>query len=248
MRGIIFFIFLTAINVLTQGQTNELNKNSDTQTRQELFQLRRTFFDAQKQGNRSVLEQLIADSFYFVHSTGVLQKRKEFIDRTVTQASRSPEIEFLDEQLFIYDNHTAIWLSRSASHGSEGSEINFRATEVLVRKGKQWQWISVHSTKLSTRSKPVHISVDTLKAYVGKYQINTDRILSVSEDNGILIGQAVGIRQRELIPKSATEFVWYSQDSNVDMRILFIRDETGEVTHAVLRSDGVEVWRAERLK
>ncbi len=245
----IFFIIvsLTAFNTITKGQAGNPDNGYDTAIRRELIQLRQTFFDAQKQGNRFLLEQLLADSFYFVHSTGVLTKRKEFIERTVEQAGRQRELEVLDQQLFIYGDNTAVWLTRSVGRSSDGTETNFRATDVLVKIGKQWQWVAVNSTKLSTRPKPAPVAADLLKSYVGKYQINDDKIFIVSEENGILIGQSIGVRQKELIPRSATEFVWFSPDSNADMRISFLKDETGHVTHAVLQSEGKEVWRAKKL-
>lgn len=115
-----------------------------------------------------------------------------------------------------------------------------------MKKGKQWQWVSVHSTKLLTRPQPVLISADTLRSYVGQYQIDATRNLTVTQENGLLIGQAAGIRQRELISKSVTEFIWFSPDSNVDMQVSFIRDHDG-IRYAVLHSEGKEVWRAKKI-
>ncbi len=240
---------IISVSFIVYGQTNEANPKVEPKTEQELKALRREFFEAQKLGNRSVLERLIADGFTFVHSTGVVENRKEYIDRTVAQASRSPEIEFLDEQLRVYENDVAVWVSRAVVRPKgENSENNFRSTDVVVKTGKQWQWISVHSTKLLTRPPAAIVAPETLKSYVGQYQINADRILTVTEEGGHLKGKAAGIRQSDLIPKSETEFVWFSPDSNVDMRIIFTKDESGRVTEALLRNEGKDAWRAKRLK
>ncbi len=249
MKRVIYcLLFLTVIHNLVIGQKSDLLISSEGTDRNELIQLRRTFFDAQKHGDRSTLEKLIADSFYFVHSTGVLTKKKEFIDRTVTQAGLQPLIEFLDEELFIYGDHTAVWLTRSVSRNSDGIETNFRATDVLVKKDNRWQWVSVHSTKLSTRPKPVSVSADTLKGYIGQYQINENKIFIVSEEKGNLIGHLAGLRQKELIPKTANEFVWFSPETNVELRISFLRNEKGQITYAVLYNESLEVWRAKKVK
>jgi hypothetical protein len=231
------------------GQMNEGNPKVEPKTEQELKALRREFFEAQKRGDRSALERLIADGFTFVHSTGVIENRKAYIDRTVAQASRSPEIEFLDEQLRVYENGVAVWVSRAAVRAKgDSSESNFRSTDVVVKIGKQWQWISVHSTRLPTRPTAAVVALETLRSYAGQYQISADRILTVTEEGGNLRGKVAGVRQSDLIPKSETEFVWFSPDSNVDMRIIFTIDESGRVADALLRSDGKEVWRAKKLK
>ena len=240
---------IISLSFIVYGQTNERSPKVEPKTERELKALRREFFEAQKQGDRSALERLIADGFTFVHSTGVIENRKQYIDRTIAQAARSPEIEFLDEQLRVYENGVAVWVSRAVVRPKgESSEINLRSTDVVVKTGRQWQWISVHSTKLPTRPTAAVVASDTLKSYVGQYQISVDRILTVTEEGGNLKGKAAGIRQSDLIPKSETEFVWFSPDSNVDMRIVFIKDQQGRVTDALLRSDGKEAWRAKKLK
>ena len=65
------------------------------------------------------------------------------------------------------------------------------------------------------------MSNNFLKSFIGEYQINTNRTLTIKEDTSGLIGQLAGVRQQELIPVSNTEFVWFSPESNVDMRISF---------------------------
>lgn len=249
MKLITLAASIISFSFFVYGQTNQGNLKIEPKTEQELKALRREFFQAQQRGDRPALERLIADGFTFVHSTGVVENRKQYIDRTVAQAARSPEIEFLEEQLRVYENGVAVWIARSVTRGGgDGSENNFRSTEVLVKTGKQWQWISVHSTKLPTRPAPAVVAPETLRSYVGQYQISADRVLTVTEEDGKLKGKAAGVRQIDLIPKSETEFVWFSPDSNVDMRIVFIRDEQGRVTDALLRNDGKDVWRAKKLK
>jgi hypothetical protein len=71
----------------------------DSNTEKELRALRQKFFDGLKRGDRVLLEELLADGFVFVHSTGVKEKRAEFIARTVkgAQASGRGDVEFLDD-------------------------------------------------------------------------------------------------------------------------------------------------------
>lgn len=49
--------------------------------------------------------------------------------------------------------------------------------------------------------------------------------------------------------KSETEFMRFSEDNDYgNSEIAFVKDETGQVSHAVYRSDNKEVWRAKRIK
>lgn len=247
MKRLFILALLSSVYpTLIFSQPSQSMLNEQDKVRLELINLRRTFFDAQKQGNRQLLENLLADSFYFVHSTGVLTNKKEFIDRTVAQAGKGPEIEFLSDQLFLYNN-SAVWLTRSVSRAPNGTESNFRATDVLVKGDKGWQWVSVHSTKLATRPKAFAISPDSLKTYVGKYQITADRNLVVTLEGNSLTGLAPGLRQRDLIPVSANEFVWFSDESNADMRISFKINDRDHIAYAILQSEGIEVWRAKKV-
>src|SRR5215831_4775511 len=132
----VLFLIVSSSTVFTFGQTNKHKTTDHATVRQALFKLRQTFFEAQRQGDRQELESLLSDSFYFVHSTGVLTSKKEFIDRTVSQAGKGPEVEFLDDQLFLFNNNTAVWLTRSVSRNPNGTELNFRATDVLVKGEK----------------------------------------------------------------------------------------------------------------
>ncbi len=242
---------IVAASAIAHGQTNDQALKPEANIEWELRTLRREFFDAQRRGNRAALERLIADGFTFVHSTGVVEARQEYIDRTaaVANASRQAEIEFLDERVRVYEGRTAVWTTRSVSRIKGGSiETNFRGTDVLVKIRGRWQWISVHSTKLPTRPKGVVVAHSVYKSYVGQYEIGAGRALTVTEAGGTLRGLAAGIRQSELIPKSETQFIWFSPDSNVDSQITFVKDGGGRVTHAAFRREGEEVWRAKKIK
>ena len=247
MRKICSTIFLLTAVITLYGQNGQSAGSNKEISKQELWQLRQAFFDAQTQGNRLVLEKLLADSFYFVHSTGVVEKKTSFIDRTVAQTNIRSEIKFLEDQLYVYNNTTVVWFTRSVRRNPDGTEISFRATDVLVKNDTQWQWVSVHSTRLASRPKPYTMALEVLKSFIGEYEINTNRTLTIKEDTSGLIGQLAGVRQQELIPVSNTEFVWFSPESNVDMRISFAYDSTGKITHAILHSEGKEIWRAKKM-
>jgi hypothetical protein len=96
-------------------------------------------------GDRAKLEHLLDESFVFVHSTGKLESRSEFIDRIV-QASVSqkvPMIDFIDSDIRLYGN-TAVWVTHSVRRGTP---MSFVGTDVLIRTETGWKWVSVQSTR-----------------------------------------------------------------------------------------------------
>lgn len=250
-RTILLALLLLIASAHVYGQSTAQSSKPDAYTERELRALRRDLMEALRLGDRAVLERILADGFTFVHSTGALEARKEFINRAVANArtSPAPEGEFTDERVSVYEGRTVIWATRSVGRNrSSGAENIFRATDVLVKVGGRWQWASVHCTSLPSRPKAVAIGRSIYVAYLGQYEIAPGRVLTVAEDGGVLKGAMPGFRPAELIPKSEAEFVWFNPDSNVRAQVVFIRDEGGRVTHAALRRDGEEVWRAKKVK
>jgi hypothetical protein len=60
--------------------------------------------------------------------------------------------------------------------------------------------------KKETKENKTSVNIDTLKAYVGEYELQPSFILTITEENGKLYGQATGQPKVELKPISSTEF------------------------------------------
>jgi Domain of unknown function (DUF4440) len=123
----------------------------DAATENELRALRQKLFDGLTRGDKAQLEELLADGFVFIHSTGVMERRADFITRSVAaaQANAPNDVEFLEDDIRVYNGNTVVWVTRSRRRGPPSApELNFRGTDVLVKTGSRWQWVSVHSTRL----------------------------------------------------------------------------------------------------
>ncbi|MDB5068986.1 MAG: hypothetical protein JWM87_97 [Candidatus Eremiobacteraeota bacterium] len=132
---------------------DEVVLKPDAQTVQELHALRGDLMEALRTGDRSALERILADGFVFVHSTGTMETRKQYIDRVVASVATAGRmnLEFIDEDIRVYDGRTVVWITRSVRRDAVGSsELHFRGTDVLVRIGGHWRWASVHSTRVAT--------------------------------------------------------------------------------------------------
>lgn len=251
MRAALLLAALLAAPAPSSAQAPDRALAPDARTEQELRTLRRELSEALARADRAGLERILADGFMFVHSTGVVETRGEYIDRAAAAGGTAPrpEFEFTDERIRVYAGATAVWTARSTRRGAPaGPEISLRSTDVLVKSDGRWRWASVHSTRLPTRPTPAAVDPAVLQGHVGEYEIATGRTLAVVREGGVLRGRASGIRQSELIPRSETEFVWFSPESNAEMVIVFARDESGRTTHAVLRREGAEAWRARKIR
>lgn len=85
--------------------------------------------------------------------------------------------------------------------------------------------------------KPViEIKVDpkVLDAYVGKYQLAPNFVLTISREGDQLMAQATGQPQLTLFAESETTFF----PKVVDLKITFVKDDTGKVTHLILHQGG----------
>ncbi len=83
----------------------------------------------------------------------------------------------------------------------------------------------------------------TLDAYVGRYQLDANTILTITRKGaGLVVGRGL-FSKREIYPENETTF--FSQESSA--RTTFVRDEQGEVIEMVMEQGGQPV-RARRLK
>ncbi|MBM3238951.1 DUF3471 domain-containing protein [Candidatus Poribacteria bacterium] len=80
-------------------------------------------------------------------------------------------------------------------------------------------------------------------AYVGRYGYPQGAILMVTKEGDRLFAQLTGQPKFEIFPRSETEFFW----KVVDAQITFVKNENGEVTHAIHRQGGQE-FEAPKLK
>jgi hypothetical protein len=87
----------------------------------------------------------------------------------------------------------------------------------------------------------VDVPAEVLQSYVGTYAWR-DRGLTVSLDNGHLVGQAPGQANAPLFAESQTKFFFRTADVEVE----FTKNAAGRVTRAVIYQDG-EVIKAGRM-
>ncbi|HEV2764552.1 MAG TPA: serine hydrolase [Pyrinomonadaceae bacterium] len=115
----------------------------------------------------------------------------------------------------------------------ESAEANYRKAFELNPKGSK----SAMLKRLETK-----VGEDFLKAYEGEYEAPFG-VLRVWREGTRLFGEAEGTPKEELLPESETQF--YAVGPN--MTVVFVKSETGAVTHLLLRGRGEEM-RAKKIK
>jgi len=86
------------------------------------------------------------------------------------------------------------------------------------------------------------VSSNKYDDYVGRYDYG-GAVMKIRRDGDRLLAQLVGQPEFEIFPKSENEFFW----KVVDAQVTFVRNEKGEVTHALHHQSGQEI-KAPKLK
>jgi CubicO group peptidase (beta-lactamase class C family) len=79
-------------------------------------------------------------------------------------------------------------------------------------------------------------------AYVGRYELAPDRIMTVTREGDHLMAQPTGQPKLEIFPESETDFFL----KIADIGLTFVKDEQGKVTHMVVHQGGRDT-RGKRL-
>lgn len=225
----------------------------DPKAVQEIEAIERQVTDALARRDRVALEGLLAEGFTFIHASGQLDSRKQYLDLAASGAltRQQVEVERNNEPVRIYDGNTAIRISRPLFRfRQENRESRLRNTVVYVKLAGRWQLATSQSTRLPDRPKAIQIDKRIYSSLVGTYEINPTRSLTIRQAGDTLLGEVPLRPPFELIPKSNTEFARYSEEGGYDGNddLVFTKDATGAVTHAALRFEGQELWRARKVK
>lgn len=254
MKKIIVGVSLLILaSALAPVPTNGQSPAKDAKIEQEVRAANQELKEASRRKDRAAFERLIADDFTFIHSNGATDTKKTYIDKatagafSIQQAGAGVEVQ--DEQLRLYEGSTAVWITRGTLvNKSQNTEMSLRSVAVYVRIDGRWQWVFGQSSPLPARPKAAAIDHRLYDTYTGEYEIGAGRTFTVIKEGDTLRGLTTNRQPGELIPKSDTEFIWFNPNVNLDAQVIFIKGESGQVTHVAFRANGQEVWRAKKVK
>lgn len=81
-----------------------------------------------------------------------------------------------------------------------------------------------------------------LQIFTGRYDLSGMAVVNITKENDKLYSQISGQAKFEIFPLSENEFFW----KVVEAKIKFVKDEKGEVSHAILFQNGQEI-KAKKL-
>jgi CubicO group peptidase (beta-lactamase class C family) len=87
---------------------------------------------------------------------------------------------------------------------------------------------------LTNERKDIKVDPKIYASYTGEYELTPNFIITITNVEGKLMGQATGQGKLELFPTSETEF----QIKGLEAQITFVKNEQGQVTELILNQNG----------
>jgi ketosteroid isomerase-like protein len=109
-------------------------------------QLRKAMVD----GDKAVLEKLTSDKLNYVHSSGLVDDKKQFVDKLTGGGSDFVSID-LKDQVIIVSGKVAIVrhnLSGKTNDGGRPGDVNLRIMLTWQKQGSQWILLARQATRI----------------------------------------------------------------------------------------------------
>jgi uncharacterized protein DUF4440 len=256
MKIVLLIIFaVTAIPTMVVGQTSEGQAKIQKSLAQEILKTEREQRDAYLQRDIAKTEQLVADEFILTSGRDIGDKSTLIGYMKSTPADPTLTLTAEDTRVSI-NGDTAIVIGRRVEkrrredNNQEGVAYA-RYVRTYVKRQGRWQLLAEHLEAIPAERTAVKIDTKVYDDYVGEYESvifdfavvkDGERLIAVPKETSRTRTSA-GRRPAELFPESESEFFL----KGMNAQLIFMRNRKGEVTHAIMRNNGVEI-RATRIK
>jgi len=239
-------IFTTALLVvaaspIAYGQRDARATSGNTKVEQEIRRLEREWFESYVRGDRAAFDRIVADDAVMTYGNGKVGNKSEAIAEIKAPADASYSLTGDDVQVRVYGD-TAIVTGRVTEKGIfNGHSINSqsRYTDVWIRRNARWQVVAAQNTRLPQERPAATAATNTnpnaYDAYVGQYELAPNLVITITRDGNRLMSE-LGGRKSELAPQSETQF----SIPAANIKVTFVRDANGEVTHLIVNDNGRE--------
>ncbi len=227
--------------------TKPANPKAETEIRQWLDEV----YHATLRGDKAFYEKYLAADYFWTNADGVVTKRADTIKQITPFSPQLKTTYSIDDLTVTWHGELAFVSYRDnfqfdtpESKAAQKSQI----TLILRRRGKSWQALTDHESRLP--KPPVAVSVDLklLDEYAGEYQVPFDqlRVVIAREGDKLMMTASDGsVGKSELTSESDTVF---RTRSGAYQRI-FVRDAQGRVTHMIARAlDGQNETKLTKVK
>jgi hypothetical protein len=145
----IFYVLLTFLILVSQRP--DLHASDTTATTKALIALDGERADAQIRPDFAVLDRLLADDLTYIHASGLVQNKAEFIADLKSNKRIYKSIKNSDVNVRVVEGAAVITCRSEIQIVHEGKEndISVRVTEVYAKRNGTWQLIAYQSTRVT---------------------------------------------------------------------------------------------------
>jgi len=226
-------VLLLATPALAQVEGHQIKEEK---TKQEIQKLFSDLNEAITKRDRSRLEQLYADEFQYIRpSGGVINKVTQIggimsSDPIFSTPIPAPAIE----SLMMYGDVVV------ARHTVRNTAV----TSIFVKKDGRWQLLQAQGTRLAPERNPITLDSKLLDSFVGKYEFGPNAIGTVTREGDGIRWRGGNRMPVTLVPLSPTQF--FAKETETEM--MFVKNESGQVTGAVLRLGSCQDSKAKKIQ
>jgi ketosteroid isomerase-like protein len=238
---------ILAITLLALPAFALLQTEKRSAVEQEILKTEREQREAYLKGDIPTTEKLVAEEFVQTVSDGIGSKatllsfmRREPADPTLTLTTEDVQVGVNGDTAVVSGKR--VERRRSPDNNREGVAYA-RYSRTYIKRQGVWQLLSEHLQSIPAEPTAVKVDPKIYADYVGKYD-SAIFTFSVTKDGDRLVAIPDDKRRpaAELFPESENEFFLKGRNA----QITFMRDRKGQVTHAVMRINGVPI-RAQRI-
>jgi ketosteroid isomerase-like protein len=238
-------VWIAASTWCSFGQTTTTAAKNDSSIEAEIQSLHRRIREAVVRRDRAALENIYADEFLYIHTTGSLDTKTEHITKSLTtdvsSSPQAPDIEY--QQLDTYGD-MAVRTARTRAKVAGRQERRLWGTWVYVKKGGRWQIVRAQGTTVPPERTAVKVDPKVFDAYVGKYELAPGTYSTITREGDTLMAQRTGRARVTLLPESETQFFVEGGDA----QFTFYKDDRGRVTHLIIRRGNGQEERAKKIE
>ena len=240
---------ITAAPMVSVCQTAPGQTGAQETTAQEVLKTEREQREAFLQRDIAKTERLVADEFVFTANRDIGDKKTLIgfmksapVDPTLTLTAEDTRVSINGDTAIVIGRR--VERRRREDNNREGVAYARYARTYVKRQGR-WQLLAEHLNAIPAERTVVKIDTKVYDDYVGEYESEVfdfsvvkdgERLMAVPhEKNPTRTSQ--GRPPAELFPEAEAEFFLKHRD---DVQVIFMRNRKGEVTHAILRTNGAD--------
>jgi ketosteroid isomerase-like protein len=215
---------------------------------QEVLKAEREQRDAYLRRDVAATERMVADEYVLTIQGGDVGNKANLLtflkeepaDPTLTLTTEDTQVRVNGDTAVVVGRR--VERRRRPDNNQEGVAYA-RYTRTYVKRQGRWQLLAEHLQAVPAERAAVKVDASVYDDYVGKYSSEIFGFSVVREGDKLVVVPDEARRPRgEVLPESESEFFVPRRN----YRILFLRGRKGQVTHALLIVNGVDI-RARKI-